>query len=463
LEFKPPVSDFGRPIYVSLLSHQLVIQQGWASFGISLLFDTKHVIERCDPQATLSAVGRLLCALNVGSCGTVSTALYIAVGFSAMKKNQPVLPWIQSLRGLAALLVVLVHARFSLPGATGQYIADNFLLPGASGVDLFFIVSGFIMVLTTKNCDGTAGYVRTFVIKRVARIWPLYLCVSAITLWLAPSLLSDAAHIRGFLKSLLLLPADSDGGLYLGMPVGVSWTLCYEVYFYLVLAVSMLFGRWRWLVVGVWFLLTLVAYPLYAGNFNFSPFGQHSIHWLGLANVAVNPIVWDFLAGLVGGAIYLSNFRVVNSAVQWVYLLLLASLTAIIIKLIIGSPSPHGMIGYGAPWAVFFVSMVLLSKAQEISVPRWSIWLGNISFSLYLTHLFGFRMAGIFISHFQIGDPTKIALCNFVANIVFGIVAGAVAYNVVEKPLSSYVQTKLLVFFSGPKIAGPPPPVSPAA
>lgn len=364
-----------------------------------------------------------------------------------MKNKNNVLPWIQSLRGIAALMVVLVHARFNLPGETGRAIAQTFFFPGAMGVDLFFMVSGFIMILTTKESDGTVRYVVAFAIKRIARIWPLYLCVSLITLVLSPEAgwLSDWAHVKGLIRSLLLIPVNADGGLYFGMPVNVSWTLCFEVYFYAVLAVSMLFGRWRWAATMCWFAITLVWYPLHKGYFNLDPFGQPAVHWAHMANAALNPIVWDFVIGLLAGAIYMAPAWAPSARhAQWLYLAIFAAFAWIVMKAIIGAQSPHGITGYGAPLGVMFLALAFLAKSKELASPKWTLWLGDISYSLYLTHLFGFRLSSWMVARLQLADPIKGAMCNFVGSIALGIVTGAVFYNFVEQPLSRYVQKRLM-------------------
>lgn len=366
-----------------------------------------------------------------------------------MTPKRPALPWIQSLRGIAAFLIVLVHARFLLPGDSGRFIAQTFLFPGALGVDLFFLVSGFIMMLTTTDCDGSARYAATFVAKRFARIWPLYICVSVIVAVFFTELhvFSDAHQLHRWLRSLTLLPVEPT--LYFGMPVSVSWTLCFEVYFYAVLAVSMLFGKYRWLVAAMWFGLTLVAYPLYTGHFNLDPFDQLAIPSNRFANVVINPIIWDFILGAVAGKLYLSSFRIESERLlQAVYLALFLGCTAVIINAVVGSPSPHGLTGWGAILAPLFLLLALLSKTKEIRFPGVTVWLGDISYSLYLTHLIGFRAAAILLRHFTFASAVKFAVCNFFASIALGVITGAIAYNFVEKPLSRWVQARLMSLLS---------------
>ena len=88
------------------------------------------------------------------------------------------LDFIQALRGIAALWVVLYHgSRFISPYGTG--LGDLLFGPaGSMGVVLFFILSGFIMVHTTRNLQGGLWDALDFLIKRFARIWPVYAVVT---------------------------------------------------------------------------------------------------------------------------------------------------------------------------------------------------------------------------------------------------------------------------------------------
>ena len=80
--------------------------------------------------------------------------------------NNLILP-IQYLRGIAAILVVWFHATIQVDGVS-TYFSSSF---GASGVDLFFVISGFIMVVTTAGKDVTP---QRFFVLRIIRVVPLY-------------------------------------------------------------------------------------------------------------------------------------------------------------------------------------------------------------------------------------------------------------------------------------------------
>ncbi|EDQ3196935.1 acyltransferase, partial [Salmonella enterica subsp. enterica serovar Anatum] len=144
---------------------------------------------------------------------------------------------LQALRGIAALLVVLFHYRgFLNDGAKGNpTIWDKVFSPGIIGVDIFFIISGFIMVYTTWSyMRGKASLVR-FLLNRVIRIIPLYyLClVIAFLLEGAMSTFHYPDKVQNILSALTFtLYKTSTPPLYIddGGTYNIRWTLNYEIY-----------------------------------------------------------------------------------------------------------------------------------------------------------------------------------------------------------------------------------------
>src|ERR1041384_8332317 len=84
------------------------------------------------------------------------------------------LDFIQALRGVAAMVVVLFHGRGVITGPAYLDLGDRLFGCGAIGVDLFFVISGFIMVHATWKLDGSGRSVAQFLVKRLTRIWPVY-------------------------------------------------------------------------------------------------------------------------------------------------------------------------------------------------------------------------------------------------------------------------------------------------
>ena len=179
---------------------------------------------------------------------------------------------VQALRGIAALAVVFWHASRYL-GPYGSGIGGLVFAPGAAmGVDLFFLISGFIMFHTTRSGDGSWRAFADFAIKRAARIWPVWIIalICYLLLRIDASYFTDPVKLGWLAHSLLLIPtagAPSDVPPVYGVPVlGVGWTLNYEMYFYAFFGLAMLCGRWRWPAFVAWLVATLVLIPLVTGR-----------------------------------------------------------------------------------------------------------------------------------------------------------------------------------------------------
>ncbi len=167
------------------------------------------------------------------------------------------IPIIQFLRGVAALLVVFWHL-FGLP---------DFAAGSKLGVDLFFVISGFIMVHATASCDGTLAYSLRFLVRRVIRIYPLWWAAAFAYVLTSPNLLDNNIFLLWCISSVALIPVNLgadvvNGPGFIGAPIlGVGWTLNYEMYFYLFFAASMLAGRFRWFALATWLAFTLYLLP----------------------------------------------------------------------------------------------------------------------------------------------------------------------------------------------------------
>ena len=356
------------------------------------------------------------------------------------------LAWIQALRGLAACMVVLVHSRSMLTWTPlGRDVADRVLLPMAMGVDLFFIISGFLMVWTTRDFDGGKAYAWTFLARRFARIWPLLAVMTPVALVVEHGFggLFDRTLVLSYLEGLAFVPHDpAASGIYFRMAVGVAWTLCFEWYFYLVFAAAMLFGRWRYTALAAWFGLTLLAIPLARGGYNLHVAAQPVVTWSRYANLAINPIVWDFVAGMAAAWIYGSRLaiRPAGTICAAVALLLVALALA---WQALGMTSFFGPQGWGAPLAIVFVGIALLAKTGAIEVPRWSVWLGGISYSLYLVHVYVFQLAQRIAGTLPLGHPA-FELVLLLARPAVAVICAWALFRYVEFPASSGMRRRLL-------------------
>ncbi|WP_181878017.1 acyltransferase family protein [Janthinobacterium lividum] len=179
---------------------------------------------------------------------------------------------------------------------------DWLFAPGAAGVDLFFIISGFIMVYTTRDNDGSFQYFYSYMVKRISRIVPVYMVLTLIY-WTAMLIASDVVGsefgygLKDVIKSLLFYPLNVVSGEPPNLGAAVlypGWTLNYEMYFYLVFGASLLFRKMRWLALTGWIVFTLIVLPLLKGGVPVLD-ANLSYGWGSYLNLLTSPMIWEFL------------------------------------------------------------------------------------------------------------------------------------------------------------------------
>lgn len=160
---------------------------------------------------------------------------------------------IQALRFIAAALVVVAHATqavsIRLQGGDGQ----SYWELGTFGVDIFFVISGFIMATTTNRMPGGWVFALEFMRRRLIRIVPMYWIYTSLKL-LAVGLVAGSSTkpfptIDHIVASYFLVPyPDASGELWPVLPVG--WTLTFELTFYIAFALAIATTRWRAMFTG---------------------------------------------------------------------------------------------------------------------------------------------------------------------------------------------------------------------
>lgn len=288
---------------------------------------------------------------------------------------------IQALRAVAALMVVIyhmVHAETVHGG--GVALLGGPAHFGYAGVDVFFVISGFIMATVTTGRFGSPAGALDFLCRRAIRIFPLYwLCTLAIIALMAlrPDALSSSFGDSGLIRSLLLVPQEG------GPLLVVGWTLTYELFFYAMTALALAVGsasRVRAMVLG-WaaVLLLLQAVPTQ------SP-------W---ANVLTSPLSLEFMAGALAGLYWrklpdLLAWPAVASGIAWMVAagLLLAEFP--------NHGQSHGtrVVAFGLPSTLLIIGLARMEAEGRVRPKGLLVQLGNASYSLYLTHLFVLSLFG---------------------------------------------------------------------
>src|SRR5262249_8551603 len=217
----------------------------------------------------------------------------------AMQLSQPARPEssslvsIQALRAVAALLVFWGHA---INAVTAEVAADFPPLYGPFGVDIFFVISGFVMVYSSERLFGRPDAPIKFFARRFVRIVPLYWAATAILVWFVV----PYASTKAVLGSLLFTPRiPSEAPL-----LYVGWTLIFEMFFYTVFAIALLAKRRVAVVAGA--SAFLIAFTLLFGPApGLSP---HAPAASGIAYLA-DSIIIEFLFGMIIALVYRAGGR----------------------------------------------------------------------------------------------------------------------------------------------------------
>lgn len=367
-------------------------------------------------------------------------ALKRDAGAAAIPSARPTLWTVQVLRGVAALMVVAGHAQSAVAGAIasgGQVFVRSKLVPWGAGVDLFFVISGFIIVHASARLFGRPGARRDFVTRRLIRIVPLYWLVT--TLFLA---LLAAATLKGgdpfpdptaILASYAFLPADTHGDGRLFPVFDLGWTLNYEMLFYALLALVVALPRRRALA------MLAVMLALLVGIGQVASLPPAAWFW-------TRPIVLDFGLGVVVGALVAGQVVLPKP--------LRAAIAAVGIAVLVADPchvfdGPVGMtvanawprvLLAGLPVAAVLAAALL---GPEPGMPRLAVpftRVGDASYSLYLFHpfaLIAMEKAAQKLPAVRDMPGGLLALVTVVAAIVLALAA----YRWIERPMTVVLAT----------------------
>jgi exopolysaccharide production protein ExoZ len=273
---------------------------------------------------------------------------------------------IQALRAIAAMSVVLVHFEYVRVVLSGHPNDRLFLYPLASGVDLFFVISGFIMVYSSEDLFGTNGGWRIFLTRRISRILPLYWLATAA----AMAVMSAPQNWQSVVQSLLFVPYRTDGTFFPTHAGG--WTLNFEMFFYCIFACA-IFLRRKFAVPAVGIsLLSFVILGKIAEPVQFAPIAYWS-----------DPIILEFIFGMMIAMLYKKNVCL-PTALRICFIVFGAAA----IWLSSGGPVPTGdrWLVWGIPAALIFIGSTLGRTVNFGWLTAPIKMLGDASYALYLFH-----------------------------------------------------------------------------
>ena len=334
---------------------------------------------------------------------------------------------IQALRGLAVLGVVAFHAQIvEQKYSGGDSLLPLFLDVGRSGVDLFFVISGFVMVMVTQRRFGQAGETPRFLWGRLSRIYPtywFYFALTAAVFLVKPQWVNASqGHEVRLLSSFLLWPSDR-------LPlVMVAWSLIHELWFYLVFSILLLFRRaWLLPLLLAWAAIVIAASRIAPDAL--SP----------ALRIALHPYALEFIVGALV-ALFCFSRHAARLPVWAAWLALVATLLAGVPLVrqsgVLDAETLQHAVAVGGLYGLLLLSMVTLESAGKMAVPRSLCFVGDISYTVYLSHVLVLGTIGRLWQLTtpvpdSLGDNTLAVLLMLAAVLVYGWLG----FLLVEQPL----------------------------
>ena len=331
---------------------------------------------------------------------------------------------VQLLRFLAAGGVALSHvADLLVPNSpTNQWFWS---IPWTAGVDLFFVISGFIMALLTHEHFGFPGAGIEFLKRRIIRIVPAYWFFTTLTII---AVLILGGRVRGttidlfqIVTSYCFIPwPRADGNINPILAQG--WTLNYEAFFYVSLAIAMLIRRGLLALCIVFLLLALAHYFIPPEMF--------------MARFWSNPIILEFLGGVLLAKIYLSGYRLPHWG-SWVCAAL--AVTVFILTGYVNWENLSRAIGWGIPALFLSASLILSPEPKRLGSFRRIVQRGgDASYTIYLAHYMIIHVVVFIWQIFNLQAPwVGVAAAMFIT-----IGASIIFFEIVEGPVTVSLQRR---------------------
>jgi exopolysaccharide production protein ExoZ len=325
---------------------------------------------------------------------------------------------LQLLRAIAAAFVVVAHLTALNPPTLGRLLAF-----GLYGVDLFFVISGFVMVHTTMIRPVTPAQ---FMMNRIVRVVPLYwaltLGIFAVAV-VAPGLVNATrADPVELVKSLLFVPFMKSNGLV--QPVLFpGWTLNYEMFFYAVFAGALLIGSVRGRIMTV----AAALAGLVAAGAIFPVRGT-------IPQFYTAPLLLEFAFGmLISWAAAQPHGRLPERRVS--LCCIVAGFAAILLVPYAFDPVPVRLLTIGVPAAAIVYGMVALDAAGQSVRSPTAMLLGAASYAIYLVHPFVLGVLERVAHRTGLDHGPGLSVAMVVA-LTIALAVGVALHLLVERPLN---------------------------
>jgi exopolysaccharide production protein ExoZ len=306
---------------------------------------------------------------------------------------------------------------------------------GAAGVDVFFVISGFVIYIAGRKLNW-----REFAGRRIARIVPLYWLFLIIKLIFSFAVGHNATRPIGsvnyIISSFLFIPAYRGDSADPTPLITSAWTLNYEMYFYAACTLVLLLIPRQFFVISITFLIGITSL------LGIAIFSQYAAVQLPAVFSLLNPICFEFLAGIGLGVLWVRG-------TIWPTAVAITLLTLSAIWFFVAPKSGllqlERSIIWGIPAVMLVWSGLMFERHISFSKLRTLLLLGDASYALYLSHSAVLPLIDKINSHFNI--PWLAQILILAASCIF---VGIVVHIFIERPITAWMSQLLRLHARSP-------------
>lgn len=340
---------------------------------------------------------------------------------------------VQYLRAIAAILVVYSHA-IDLQQMFGSSMQQGFFyLPniGSIGVDIFFVISGFIIAYISRNEHGIPA-AKDFMLRRIIRIVPAYYISSLFRLIILALGAQFIFPLKTVIKTLTIIPLFDYGPNHWPNLLGLGWTLSFEFLFYILYVILIALA-----VKKKDLCLVLIVVSLFLLGILFP---AQQLQWL----FVTNPMVLEFAFGVMIAMVYKSSRHIPRLLSGLLIALGMVSIFLLVFydygliweaaQILAGKLVLQRVVLWGIPSALLVAGSIWMEKTRAVVLPENKLlaFLGDASYSIYLAHPICFALMGAVIKRFPaiMKIPGDILIFIY---LLSGIICGVLFHLYIEK------------------------------